>query len=169
MLFIMRGASCSGKDTFINQTFGESCPHVISSDDMRVKLTGDVSKQDYNTRVFELMEEFVKTRVLNGADYTVINATNLRMKDTRRFIELGKELKSRMVMISIAPPAPTELIKRAEARELEGGLRTPDGVLYKHYERYENCKKAFLNEATYNDLFQFIEINQEQEVIRHVK
>lgn len=168
MLFIMRGATCSGKDTFIDATFGVNCDHVISSDKIRVMLTGDMSKQDYNARVFELMGEMLETRLLNGAEYTVINATNLRMKDAKRFIELGKEHHSKMIMLSIQPPGINELIQRSIDREAGGGLGIPEGVVRKHFERYESCKPPFVKEATYNKLFEFIEVGQDYEVIRHV-
>lgn len=156
MLYILRGTSCSGKDTFC-RNFSDDA--VISSDKFRVMLTGSVNQQRVNRRVFELIHEVVQSRVEERVKYTVVNATHLSIKDIRFYLDLQKIWKFKIKVISIIPPSINELIKRRDNR-IEGSL-TPNSVLMKHLERYENCKPAFINEENKNELFTFNEVSQE--------
>lgn len=167
MLFIMRGTSCSGKDRFIDKNFPNK-NHVLSSDNFREMMLGDITSQQHNKRIFETMYEILECRFLNRVNWTVLNSTNLRFKDCSTAIELCKKYMVPFTFISIEPPSLEELQSRNELRALSSPLLIPDHVLEKHHNRYWASMDPFLQEAQYNPLCTWIEIDQEWEVLNHV-
>lgn len=168
MLFIMRGASCSGKDTFIDK-FYHNRNAVLSSDQFRELLFGDIGSQQQNDRVFDMIFNILETRMLNRVNWTVLNSTNLRFKDVHRPIELCKKYHVPFTFISIIPPDLEVMIERNKKRRLQTGLDIPELVLERHHARYENCKEPFLREATYNELCTWVEIDQDYEVVQCIQ
>lgn len=166
MIFLMRGTTCSGKDTFISKHFSPSA--VFSSDQFREMLCGDIHEQKFNKFVFDTMHKIIDFRLANRVSYTVYNATNLKMKDASPVIEIAKKHKTPVTIISIVPPELEELHRRNKQRFKETGFLIPDEVINKHYDRYFACLDSFLNEAKNNLLVKFIEIDQDYEVIREI-
>lgn len=168
MLIIMRGTTCSGKDRFIKQHF-QNTNHVLSRDNFREMLIGDITAQQQNQRVFELVHQILRERFINRVNWTVLNAPHLRIKDCSVPIELCKEFKVPFTFISIVPPSVEELKRRNEQRYLnESPLLIPDSVIEKHHNRYTASKDPFLQEARYSPLCTWIEIDQDHEVVNHV-
>lgn len=165
MLFIMRGTSCSGKDTFIEQHFE---PHtVLSSDWYRKVLTNDVTNQQQNGIVFDHIRMVLEQRLKNRLPYTVINATNLKMKSISEFLDLAEKFGERVTVITLDPPEKEELIRRSKHRGSLGGLETPEDVLERHWESYYNSLPAFYEKADkYRGAeFTIVRINQDHEII----
>lgn len=167
MLFIMRGTSCSGKGTFI-RSFFKNDNHILSSDDFRELLLGDRSSQQHNTRVFEMIHNILETRFLNRVNWTVLDATNLRIRDCNATIELCKKYKVPFTFISIQPPSVEELIERNKVRFNQTGFNIPENVFDRHSERYYNNLSNFHKEAYNNPLCTFIEIDQDYKVINEI-
>lgn len=168
MLFIMRGTSCSGKDTFANKHFPDTANH-LSSDFFRQMLLGNINDQRNSDQVFGLMYQILETRFQHKAEWTVLNATNLRMRDLQKPIELCKKYHVPFTILSIEPPPVPELMRRNQHRYATGGdILIPDNVLHRHYERYYNCMPAFIEEAVNNEYCSFIEFDQTEQVLRHV-
>lgn len=167
MIFLMRGTSCSGKDTFIEKHFNDDSA-IFSSDKFRKMLTGDIHVQQFNDKVFEVMHNIMDFRLANKAEYTVYNATNLRVRDASNVIELSKKHQCPITVISIIPPSLEELKARNQKRFDETGFFIPETVFEKHHDRYYNCMDAFLEEAYNNNLMKFIEIDQDYEVMREI-
>lgn len=166
MMFIMRGTTCSGKDTFIEQHF-DNKNAIFSSDNFREMMCGNMSVQNFNKQVFEEIHRIVEFRLANRAAYTVYNATNLRFKDASIIVELCKKYHVPYIFISIVPPSLDILKDRNEIRHMNKGVPLiPEGVIEKHFDRYETCKETFIKEAMYGDLCKFIEIDQNYEVLR---
>jgi len=163
----MRGTTCSGKDTFIKKYFPNQ-NHVLSSDTFRKILLGDITSQQHNKRVFDMIHEILECRFLNRVNWTVLNATHLRMRDCTAPIELCKKYRVPYTFISITPPDIEELQKRNQLRSLSSPLLIPDSVIEKHYNRYEASKEPFLKEAQYSPLCTWIEIDQDWQVVDHV-
>lgn len=167
MIFLMRATTCSGKSTFIQQHFTNK-NSVFSSDDFREMVCGDRQSQQFNKRVFELMHDAIDFRLANRAEYTVYDATNLRIRDASAIIELSKKHQMPITVISIQPPSEDELKLRNKLRQHETGFYVPETVISKHLHRYEECMGPFIDEAMNNLLMKFVEIDQDYEVIREV-
>jgi len=168
MLFFMRSPSCGGKDTFIRKHFMKEGGQVISSDAFRELLTGDINNQQMNERVFSLMAEVLDFRLANRVSWTVVNATNLRMRDCSRFVDIAKKHHTPFMFICIAPPSREILHERAISRQKQTGMIYVPEVIDKHYDRYESAARPFIEEATYNANCKLIEVNQSYEVIREI-
>lgn len=161
MVFIIRGTSCSGKDTFINKYFA---PHtVLSSDMIRLQLFNNMKDQSKNKIVFEHLRHVLEMRLAFGAPYTVVNATNLKTKDVREYLDIANKLGADVTIISIDPPAIEELIRRSDQRELNGGLGIPDEVFQRHVPSYWNSMPAFEEMAKKGE-FKWIRIGQDEEI-----
>ena len=167
MIFLMRGTSCSGKYTFIERHFKEETA-IFSSDKFRMMMTGDIHVQQFNNRVFEVMHNIIDFRLANKAQYTVYNATNLRIRDASSIIELSKKHHSPVTVISIVPPSLEELKKRNNNRRAISGFYVPEEIIEKHYDRYFNCIEPFLEEAHNNTLMKFVEIDQDYGVVNEI-
>ena len=159
MLFIMRGTSCSGKGTFVKQHFAPHC--VLSSDWYRQVLTNDVENQQQNGLVFDKIRDILEIRLKNRVPYTVIDATNLRMKSVKEFLDLAEKFGEKVTVISIAPPSVDELAVRSSKRAAEGGLYVPREVLERHHDSYFNSLANF----QVCDKFHFVEIDQKHNII----
>lgn len=168
MLFIMRGTSCSGKDTFLEQYFVNGGPNIISSDYFRQMLFGNVSEQRYNEDVFKMIHQVIESRMIHRAEWTVLNSTNLKMSDLRVPIELCKKYHTPFTFLSLEPPSVEELKIRNQKRYKETGFLIPDSVLERHYAKYFNSRSNFIQEAANNPYCSFIEFNQKYEVLEHV-
>lgn len=166
MIFILRGTTCSGKDTFIRRTFCNT-NHVLSSDDFREMLLGDRGSQQHNKRVFSMMHEILEIRFLNRVNWTVFNATNLRFRDVQAIVDLCKKYRVPFTFISIAPPPVETLYKRNIDRHERGGILVPYTVIDKHHARYETAKDMFIKEAMYDELCTWIEIDQNYDILRY--
>jgi len=167
MLFIMRGTRCSGKDTFAHQHFLNHC-HILSSDNFREMLLGDISNQKQNKRVLDFMHSVLEERFINRVNWTVLNSTNLRIKDCREPIELCKKYSVPFTFLSIRPPSIEVLNQRNYWRYVETGVKIPGEVIEKHHNRYFASVEPFLQEARYNPLCTWIELSQDYEVLSHV-
>lgn len=164
MIYIIRGTSCSGKDTFIQHQWGFD--HVVlSSDNIRKILTNDVADQSRNSMVFDYLKHTLELRLMNGCPYTVINATNLKYKDVEDYVNLAEKYGSKATVISIKPPEISELIKRSSERAALGGLNVPTHVIEKHYNTYTTSMPRFIEVAKEGKI-KFVEIDQKWNIIQ---
>lgn len=165
MLFIMRGTSCSGKDTLIEKHF--EAHTVLSSDWYRKVLTNDITNQQQNGIVFDTIHKLVEARLKNRLPYTVLNATNLKMKSSSDVLDIAEKYGENVTVISIDPPEVEELIRRSKARSEAGGLYVPEDVLKRHYDTYYAAMPAFMERAmkSVDNEFTFIRIDQNGNVV----
>lgn len=77
-LWMMVGPSGAGKSTYVSSNFIPST--IISTDDLRIQLTGDMANQSMNEQVFMAAHALTRTRLACGLD-VVFDATNLHARD----------------------------------------------------------------------------------------
>lgn len=169
MIIIMRGTTCSGKDTFIQSEFGELPNHILSSDNFREMLFGDMKEQRKNKMVFQYIYDVLEQRLQCRVPFTVMNSTNLKFKDIENIIELSKKYKAPIMVISILPPALDVLKERNMKRAEASAFFVPEHVIENHHKRYHDAMELFIKEAMYNELFNFTEIDQDYNVVRVVE
>lgn len=152
-LFIMRGVSCSGKDTLVNHLFPKAM--VISSDDFRVMVHGSISNQNLNSEVFSLVHEVIEKRLSHRVS-TVYNATNLKFKDTRPVLEIAKKWGFKVTIINIEPLPLEQLQSRAKERFDSKGILT--NHIERHLETYNTVTPEYKRMAeTYS--VRWIDVN----------
>lgn len=109
---------------------------------MRLLLSGDETNQEIHGRVFSAMRYLLRQRLEVGGQATIIDATNIRRKDRKPWIQLAQRYGARVEAVFLNPPlgrilernrqrarvVPEEVIRTMEARlqvpeRAEGFLR----------------------------------------------
>lgn len=170
MLFILRGISCSGKST-VAKNFAED---VVSSDAFRKLLGGNAVNQTFNNKVFKLVDEVMMIRMQNRL-FTILDATNLKLKSFRKHIELAEMygVDYRVVDIYIDD---TAAIDRSYERRKMGGLFVPEFVIKRQFETHiestnnivKTAKHRFASFADSEDAARYIIEEHSIDVKNHV-
>lgn len=163
MIFLIRGTSCSGKDTFCDKHFPSHT--VLSSDQIRLQLLNDMKDQTKNAIVFDHLRLLLDMRIRFGSPFTVVNATNLKFKDIHAYLDIAQTYGEEVTVISIDPPSVDELVRRMEKRSSEGGLEIPVSVLEKHHDSYFNCMDRFVEATEMYSNYAFVRIDQEWNIV----
>lgn len=83
-LILMIGIPGSGKSTWISQNQSENTV-VVSPDDIRRELSGNVSDQTQNAKVWFLVKERTSAALKAGKN-VILDATNVASKSRKRFL-----------------------------------------------------------------------------------
>lgn len=86
VLVVLVGPSGSGKSTFCKTHFDDR--EVVSSDELRIWLSGQFERQDKNVLVFEEFHRRIEMK-LRAGQRVVADATHLRNADRRKTAEIG--------------------------------------------------------------------------------
>ena len=121
-LLLMRGAMGAGKSTFIQQNNLE--PYVIEPDLLRMMITSPVLNQNgsftisqnKDKEVWDTVINLLENRMKNG-DFTVIDATHMSSKLTKKYIELADRYKYSCFYYQLDTPL-DECIERNRQRAL---------------------------------------------------
>lgn len=97
--YMMVGLPASGKSTVANN-LGVL---VRSSDALREVLLGDINDMSNNSSVFDVLHSLIKSDIFHGKS-VVYDATNLRGKYRRDFLESLKLLSCRKICIFMNTP-----------------------------------------------------------------
>lgn len=120
-LVVLCGPSGSGKSRYAREVFGEY--ELVSMDEIRQELTGNLSDQSQNGQVRSLAKERLKEHLRRG-DRVVWDATNLRRDFRRLPLSLGRDYGAFTRLIVFHMPR-AELIRRNRERPHP----VPDSVL----------------------------------------
>lgn len=100
-LVVLVGPSGAGKSSFARAHFKPT--EVVSSDYCRGVVSDDENAQHATDDAFDLLHYIVAKRLKNGL-LTVIDATNVRAEDRRRYVQLAREFHCLPVAIVLNPP-----------------------------------------------------------------
>lgn len=84
-VLILVGLPGSGKSTW---AAGRKGAVTLSSDQMRLLLSGDETNQSIHGRVFAAMRYLLRERLRLQQALTIIDATNIRRKDRKPFLKI---------------------------------------------------------------------------------
>lgn len=133
MLYMIRGASCVGKTTFIRHMLSDKL--CISSTYIRshLKSTGQ-NPNNQNQKVFQNMwEQFYDIIVDNPETDVVLDSSFLRYTDCRRYVDYCKLRGIPVKIISLGAPNVEVLFERNNKRYAETGFLVPESALAAHY------------------------------------
>lgn len=133
-IVLLVGPSGAGKSTLAQQHFP---PHeIVSSDTIRAELCGDFRIQSRNDEVFAEVHRRVEQRIQMG-QRVVVDATNLRGKDRRFFVDLSRRYAVELYYI---------VVNRSVADKVStGGWRLEvDGLIQKHEESFNHNLRDIL-------------------------
>ena len=108
ILFMMEGLAGSGKsliaENLVIKRNGECIKPIIhSSDALRLELYGDENNQEHNGDLFNELHRCIKEDLRNGND-VVYDATNIKKKRRRAFIQELKNIDCHKVCICVLTP-----------------------------------------------------------------
>jgi predicted kinase len=133
-IVLMIGPSGSGKSTLAEQLF--PAHEVVSSDSIRAELCGDFRIQTRNDDVFAELHRRVEHRIYMG-QRVVVDATNLKSRDRRFFIDLARRYGVKLYYIVVNRPI-SEKLK-------SGGWRLEvNGLIQKHDATFQSNLKDIL-------------------------
>ena len=137
---VMIGPSGAGKSTLIQKHF--EARSVVSSDGIRIEMTGDVRRQDKNEIVFEELRRRVIAKLQVG-QRVVIDATHLRDKDRRNSAELGIMMDVPVTYMVVNRPVEEKLHTGGWRLKItmKGGL----GLIETHEQTFVANEKKILN------------------------
>jgi protein phosphatase len=133
-LVLMIGPSGSGKSTFAAKNF--PAHEIVSSDGVRAELLGDFRIQTSQDAVWTEVHRRARTRLAFG-QRVIVDATNLRIRDRRAFIDMAKYFGVELVYLVINRPVDAKL-------KTAGWRLEVDGLIQKHEEIFNNNLKEIM-------------------------
>ena len=97
-LYIMIGPAGCGKTTIAKQLAKSVNGVVVSSDQIRYEVYGDVMEQKDHEKIFEIAHERILENLNNGQS-VIFDATNLQRKHREAVINLVKPVVNRVIGI----------------------------------------------------------------------
>ena len=143
ILTVMIGPSGAGKSTWLNSndavfSFNIKPSDIISSDQIRIDMLGNLADQSRNDDVFDALHQMVKLRLKFGMN-AVVDATNIKRKDRIGIASLAEGIcKVRYIVIN----------RPIEEKIATGGWRNDVPGLI---ERHENTFKSNLKDILKGD------------------
>jgi predicted kinase len=128
-LYLMCGPSGVGKSTWIQKNYPHA--HIISMDEIRQEITGSMTDQSHNRKVFQVAFERLKASLPTDKQI-VWDATTLRKDYRDQLLNLADKYKAFTQVDVFLTPIATAL-KRNRNRERE----LPEQVIQKQYQQWE--------------------------------
>ena len=125
-LYMMIGLPASGKSTIAKELSRSEEAIIVSSDEIRKELLGDINDQSQNARVFEEVEKRVKEGLLKGN--VIYDATNIDYKKRRAFLQKLNKMEVRKIAVLVATPYEQCLMRNAERER-----KVPEEVIKRMY------------------------------------
>lgn len=146
-LYMMVGLPASGKSTIAKQIAESEKAIVVSSDELRKELLGDINDQSQNARIFEEVEKRIKDGLQRGN--VVYDACNINYKKRRAFLQRLNKMEVEKIAVLVATPY-EECLERNAQRE----RKVPEEVIKRMYysfyipQKYEGFDFVYIK---YND------------------
>lgn len=125
-LYMMIGLPASGKSTIAEKISKSEGAIIVSSDEIRKELLGDINDQSKNELIFKTIEDRIKFYLANKQD-VIFDATNINYKRRRGFLH-GLGMKVKKIAVLVATPYEECLIRNAKRER-----KVPEEVIKKMY------------------------------------
>ena len=140
------GISGSGKSTLYKGTFSHLklvCPDLI-----RYELTGDISDQSCNGKVFKIVDERIEKHVQNNED-VFYDATNLNTKLRKKFVNRYKDNPNVEIIYYVLPAdVQTSLLRiRKDINNNVLRSKVPLDVLERQFNMYQESLESIESEG----------------------
>ncbi|MEW6733983.1 MAG: AAA family ATPase [Acidobacteriota bacterium] len=128
-LYVLIGVPGIGKSTWLANNLPNA--HIVSSDNKREELFGDVNWQGDNARVFQECLLNVEQSLIEGAT-VALDATNIKLSHRSTFLDLANRYQAHTTIVYFDLP-----LEVALERNQKRTRRVPDSVIARYYEKIE--------------------------------
>lgn len=125
-LYMMVGLPASGKSTIAKEIAKSKKAIIVSSDELRKELLGDINDQSQNAKIFEEVEKRIKEGLKQGN--VVYDACNINYKKRRAFLQKLNKMVVEKIAVLVATPY-EECLERNALRE----RKVPEEVIKRMY------------------------------------
>lgn len=177
-LICLVGLPASGKSTLAKELREKEKAVIISSDNIREELFGDVNNQENNQKVFKEMKERVNKHLLEGTN-VIYDATNINRK--RRIHLINNEIKADGYEVYYLATPYYQCVHRNNKRErkvpvdvienMYKSLHIPtllegwDNIIFHFDKDTIDNKKSFIDKYSYEKLIEdILKINDHDEL-----
>lgn len=130
-LALMCGVSGSGKSTWAKAHAWINSYIVLSSDNYRQHILGDVNSQEHNFRVFNWLQDTCKY-LLHEKSNVLIDATNITAKSRKSFIDIARAVGADIYVYVLKTTAEDCHIRNAERER-----KVPEHVIKRQLSQYQ--------------------------------
>ena len=127
---MMCGLVASGKSTKAKKLAKEHNATIFSSDELRVKMFGDVNDQEHNQELFVELHKRIKDCLRSGKS-TIMDSTNINYKRRMAFLAELKNIPCEKICVVMATPY-EECIRRNSERD----RKVPEYVIERMYHNF---------------------------------
>lgn len=141
MIVTFVGISGSGKSRLCKQVAESKHWHVVSPDELRRKLTGNISDQSKNREVFELAHDELRKLAMYG-EHVIFDATNLKKASLDSIVKIADETDQQLTIYVMMDSANIQLCKNRIELDLRKGIDRAGtaemSILEKQHAAFEN-------------------------------
>jgi len=152
MLITTIGISGSGKSTLIrNLVRDDPALEVVCPDELRREVTGSVSDQSQNERVFKIAYQRTFERLLAGR-HVAFDATNLDIRSLEQLKSIAVECETSLKVYLLVASEDREMCQARVEKDLKNGVDRSNvsGLFKKQQDRYHAVLKK-LDKFTSDD------------------
>lgn len=159
---LMIGPSGSGKSTLAEKLARDE-DHIISSDHMRKRLTGDATNQEITGKAYSMVHQFLENRCKHDC-VTFVDATNLKISNRDGVLSTARDKNEDFRAIAVTVEAEKETLKE---RQKLRDRSVPEHVIEKHAARYETSNGQLQGEEQekYDQVFKFYSESRQLEEV----
>lgn len=139
ILLLTVGIPGSGKSTWIKKH--SKGFEIVSPDEIRKRLTGDISDQSQNGLVFKIARDNI-TKRLNDGKNVIFDATNVDTATRKKFV---KELPKAQLQAKLFDIEPKEA--KARIKKRKEGSEVPDDIVDTMHKQYLHTKDVIEKEG----------------------
>ena len=144
-----------GKSTYIRQIDNNNVV-VVSPDNIRKELTGNISDQSKNADVFEIAEKRIIKNIFDGK-YVILDATNVNTKYRKLLIDKIKSIVGNGVNIyATVFDCDPDVSKQRISKDIQNGVdraNVPNNIIDIMYSQYLDTINSIGTEAFDNVFF----------------
>lgn len=143
-LFMTVGPPGSGKSSWINKTY--SMLPVVSTDQIRTEVFGDIADQEHNDEVYDIAFEKIMDQLLKGKK-VVYDATNLTVENRKKMIDMARKIGTHIVIILFTTSYDNCLLRLKNRKVLPLSQQVLDEMFerYDYVRSYEYDKIIYVN------------------------
>ena len=128
-LYMLIGLPASGKSTIAKEISKSEDAEIVSSDEIRKELLGDINDQSQNELVFKEVGKRIKDRLKVGN--VIYDATNIDYKKRRAFLQQLNKMEVKKIAVLIATPYEECLERNAKRKR-----SVPEYVIKRMYHNF---------------------------------